>query len=229
MLTEEEKAGLSEDEITAIDGDQTDDEPTDDNEEDIDDDATDGDTDDTEEEADPKPKVDDAEEEEPVTDEAPAAEEFNADMSEAPFVSPGAIRYTDAVRPDIKEQLDTLREEYEAGDKELAEYEAEKRRLDAENMNWQAGTQLWEAEQAAFMDKFAGYKEPGPLRSALEGEISRIDRATNNSLSGMQLLMAAKQSVEKTFNIANEAIPAKSGCACGRTRSPSRGTGHRRQ
>lgn len=203
MLTEEQKAGLSEGEIAAIEGEEDEDTSADEStdEEGSDDEGTDEEADDESTDS-----TDDDAAADGDDDQEDAQEDVSPDMSDAPFVNPGAIRYTDAVRPDIKEQLDTLRSEYEAGDKELAEYEAAKRKLDADNMNWQAGTQLWDAEQAAFLAKFTDFSNPGPLRGALESEISRIDRATGNSLSGMQLLMAAKESVEQAMNVKVAAV-----------------------
>lgn len=134
------------------------------------------------------------------------------DMAEAPVVPMFTPQYTEELRPDLQQKLDEARAKFEEGEggMDLAAYEKVQRQVNAENLSWQTGNARWEAEQKAFFGKFADYAAPGPLRDALDGEVNRLDAtAQGKTLSGLELLMAAKTRVEAALGIARPA-PAKS-------------------
>ena len=126
------------------------------------------------------------------------------DMSEAPVVPMFIPEFSAELRPDLQQRLDAAREQFESGEGEmdLAGYERIQREITAANMQWQTQNAKWAAEQDAFLSKFDQYGTPGPLRDALNGEITRLDSTPEGrGLSGMQLLMLAKARVEQALGV----------------------------
>ena len=141
----------------------------------------------------------------PARQEAPQASvPVEVDMSEAPVVPMFTPQFSADLRPDLQQRLDAAREQFESGEGEmdLAGYERIQREVTAANMQWQTQSAKWAAEQDAFLSKFDQYGAPGPLRDALNGEITRLDSTQEGrGLSGMQLLMLAKARVEQALGV----------------------------
>lgn len=148
-----------------------------------------------------------AEVQEPIVPVQPADVRPVVDMSEAPVVPMFIPEFSAELRPDLQQRLDAAREQFESGEGEmdLAGYERIQREVTAANMQWQTQSAKWAAEQDAFLSKFDEYGAPGPLRDALNGEITRLDSTTEGrGLSGMQLLMLAKARVEQALGVVRE-------------------------
>lgn len=221
---EAQAAGLSQEEIDAINGvdaDQDDDvlaEIAGDYDKENDDASDESGSDDTDDKAAGEAGgTDEAEEQEAGSVTAPAADDLFAGI-EAPVVAfvpklsgellPEFAQATEQVYDAADAKLEEIEAKFDSGDLDEAakraeirkverERDAEIRKISAASQNAEIGAQKWQAEQEAFFKTHAEYSEP-QMFGMLNAEVIRIANLPESAgKSGIEVLEAARRSVDR--------------------------------
>lgn len=223
---EAQAAGLSQEEIDAINEvdeqaeegtEEATEEEADKDNDDASDESGSDDTDDEAEEGADIRSEGDAEEQEAGSVTAPAADDLFAGI-EAPVVAfvpklsgellPEFAQATEQVYDAADAKLEEIEAKFDSGDldetakraeirKVERERDAEIRKISAASQNAEIGAQKWQAEQEAFFKTHAEYAEP-QMFGMLNAEVIRIANLPESAgKSGIEVLEAARRSVDR--------------------------------
>lgn len=215
---EAKEAGLSQEEIDAINGDETEDEDilseiAGDDEDGEDQDGDDDGDEEADQDGDKNEPGDDesvdAGNDEGADDLDEAVDNGNDVASDADDFDPNdvpAVSFTPRLSGEISEkyekQIEALDAKLDEGEISQAEHRKEVRKLEAASQNEEISSQQWAAEQSAFFKLNGNYaaKTNPVLWGTLNQEVIRLANDKDNEhLSGIQLLYKAKHNVEKAF------------------------------
>ena len=168
------------------------------------------------------------------TDLPEAASSPQQDREGAPQIPFVPVLPVDTSRlDDISSQLETLNQQLSDGDLDLVEYTKlrdplirEQTQIElTQHFNEQQQALLWKHEQTMFFSKNEDYRTDPVLNGALRAAFKQIDTEENANKSGYDLLLEAKAQVEKRFGGGGKAsTPSDKKPQAGSQQAPRRTT-----
>lgn len=120
--------------------------------------------------------------------------------------------FSGEILPEYQSRIDEIDAKFDAGDIDAKTHRAAVRKLEAASQNTESSTQLWNKQQEVFLQhnpQFSADKNR-IMFGALNQEVIRLANTPESAgKSGLEILYAAKQNVEKALGIVKQSPTAK--------------------